>query len=391
MSTAPKNRIASIDIVRGMIMIVMALDHTRDFFHNDAMVRDPLDLTTTTPILFFTRWITHFCAPGFVFLSGISIYLTGLGRTKNSLQAFLIKRGAWLIVVEIVIMSLILGFNPAYNMVFLSVLWAIGMSMIITGLIIRLPYTALLIIGIFIFFGHNILDIEPVRTAAKGNMIVNILHGAPGVFPLTAKHVVLLSYSVLPWTGIMILGYCVGRLFTAAFSSAQRKKLLLQSGGILLLIFVVLRWLNIYGDPVAWTSQKNGFYTLLGFLNLNKYPPSLLFSSVTIGALLIMLSLTENSNNKVSRVCMVYGRVPFFYFLLHFFLIRLLCVAAFFLNGYTAKDIPSVPFYFRPETFGYTLPVVYMIWILVVLMSYPLCVWYGNYKRRAGKWWLSYL
>lgn len=369
----------------------MALDHTRDFFHNDAMLHDPLDLKTTTPILFFTRWITHFCAPGFLLLSGISVYLTGLKRTKSDLQLFLIKRGLWLVMVETVVMTLILTLNPAYNIILLTILWAIGMSMILLGLIIRLPYGVLLAIGITIFFGHNLLDAEPIRTYGKDNILMNVLHGSPRIFPLTAKHAILFSYSVLPWTGIMILGYCMGKLFTPAYTPQQRKKILFLAGSILLLIFILLRWVNGYGDPVAWSHQKNGVLTLLSFLNVNKYPPSLLFASLTVGVILIILALMENSSGKRYRIFITYGRVPFFYFVFHFLLIRLLGVITFFVKGYGLSDIPGMPFYFRPAAFGYTLPVVYLIWFAVVLAAYPLCVWFGNYKKKPGKWWLSYL
>lgn len=369
----------------------MALDHTRDFFHKDAMTVDPLNLTTTTPILFFTRWITHFCAPVFVFLSGLSLHLTGLKRTKTNLGLFLLKRGIWLVVLDVVLMSLILTLNPGYNMIILSVLWAIGMSMLLLALLIRVPYSLLLTIGLVIFFGHNLLDTITNNATGSLKILLGITNGTPAVFPVTPSHLVLLSYSVLPWTGIMILGYCFGKLFNPRINASSRVKTLYLSGTVLLLIFIVFRFVNNYGDPVPWSVQKNRLFTFLSFINVNKYPPSLFFSSMVLGVALIMLALLENIKGKITAFFITYGRVPLFYFVLHFFILRIIGVIAFFANGYPASAIPSVPFYFRPASFGYNLAVVYIIWISVVIFMYPLCKWYGKYKAEHKQWWLSYL
>lgn len=386
-----QNRISSIDILRGIIMVIMALDHTRDFFHKDAMVADPLNLTTTTPILFFTRWITHFCAPVFVFLAGVSVYIIGLKRSVNNLQVFLLKRGLWLILLEVVIMTFVLTLNPGYNMVILAVLWAIGMSMIILALLIRLPFSVILAIGLIIFFGHNLLDTVTNNATGSLKILLGITNGTPAVFPVTPSHLVLLSYSYLPWTGIMILGYCFGKLFNPQVSSSSRVKTLYISGVGLLLIFIVFRFVNNYGDPVPWSAQKNNLFTFLSFINVNKYPPSLFFASMVLGVALIILGLLENAKGKIMDIFITYGRVPLFYFVLHFLILRIIGVIAFFTGDYAVSAIPAVPFYFRPGSFGYSLMVVYIIWVLVVLFMYPLCKWYGKHKAQHKQWWLSYL
>lgn len=385
-------RIGSIDLVRGIIMVVMALDHVRDLLHKGAGQRNPLDLATTTPVLFFTRWITHFCAPGFVFLAGISACLYGFRKGSNHLRSFLISRGLWLILIDIVIMTLILTCNPNYNMIIFSVLWAIGISMILLGLLYRLPWKALLITGLIIVFGHNLLDpINPLQSSATG-IIWDFIHATPSVIPLSKTHVVLMAYSFLPWTGVMMLGFVTGKLFEPSFAAAKRRRILWFSGLGAILIFIGLRLLNIYGDPLPWSVQKNGLFSLMSFLNTNKYPPSLLFLCMTLGPVSILLALFEHSRSRLAGFFITYGKVPFFYYIIHFFLIRIISLFTFFLSGFGIKDISTAPFYFHPATFGINLTHVYAVWVGVVLLMFPLCKWYGNYKRRhKNKWWLSYL
>jgi uncharacterized membrane protein len=384
-------RVNSVDILRGAVMVIMALDHVRDFFHSEAMLGDPLNLSTTTPALFFTRWVTHFCAPVFVFLAGTSAYLSGLNKTPAQLSGFLISRGLWLIVVELVLMSLILTFNPAYNLIVLSVIWAIGISMIILGLLVRLPYAVILTIGLTIVFGHNLLDTPEALRQGRLPAWWQIVHGGPGVIPLSKTHMILVAYSFLPWTGIMLTGYAAGKLFGEAFSPARRTRLLWMSGLGLILLFIAIRWSNLYGNPTGWSIQRNGLFTLFSFLNVNKYPPSLLFTCITLGPALIALSLLEHTRNRLASFFVTYGRVPFFYFILHFLLIRLAGVVAFFIAGYGVDKIISPPFFFRPAEFGYGLGGVYLVWISIVLLLYPLCRWYGKYKQTHKHWWLSYL
>lgn len=386
-----RNRIISIDLLRGIVMVTMALDHVRDFFHLGALQQDPLNLATTTLPLFLTRWITHFCAPVFVFLAGVSIYLAGLRRSRRELRIFLITRGLWLVAIEIVVMSFALSFNPAYNLVILDILWAIGTSMIVVGLLIDIPWKVLLAIGLIIVLGHNLLDTLKIQQQGVFPVIWHFIYGFPAIFPLSKNHTLIVAYTFLSWTGIMILGYVTGRLFAPGVEAKKRVRILWIAGAVVILLFIVLRTVNIYGDPLPWSAQKKAGFTLLSFLNVNKYPPSLLFTCMTLGPALILLAVFEQAKSRLSSLLVIYGRVPFFYFIIHFFLVHLLLVIAFFFSGYGIKDIASPPFYFHPPQLGYPLGIVYLIWILVVVLMYPVCRWYAHYKRTHVQWWLSYL
>jgi uncharacterized membrane protein len=389
-----RKRVQSIDVLRGIIMVIMALDHTRDFFHISAMTADPTNMAVTTPVIFFTRWITHFCAPVFLFLAGTSAFLNGQKKTKKELSIFLLTRGLWLIALEVVLMSFLFTFNPFYNLIFLEVIWVSGISMVLLALLIYLPYRVLLLIGLLIFFGHNLLDYPEAARAGKLNFLWSMLHARNVVYNIGANHVILVGYSFLPWTGLMILGYCFGKLYAAGTDPVSRKKILILLGFVLILLFVVLRYINVYGDPAPWAVQRNSMVTLLSFMNVTKYPPSLIFSCMTIGPAMLVLAFIENIQNKFTAFFNVYGRVPMFYFIVHFFIIHLLCVVLFFASGYTFKDAyggKGEIFGFRPVQFGYPLWVVYLIWISIVLLLYPLCKKYNNYKSTHQKWWLSYL
>lgn len=395
--TVTRSRIESIDVLRGIVMIVMALDHVRDFFHIGAFQADPLDPATTTPALYFTRWITHLCAPTFVFLAGTSSYLVGGRKTKAQLSGFLIRRGLWLILAEVLVVTLALTFNPLYNLLILQVIWAIGISMVLLGVAVRLPYAVIFTIGLAIVLGHNLLDQpEAVRRAAEQPLGFwwDLLHaGRFSLYTWMPDHFVVIIYPFLPWTGLMLMGYCAGKWFTAGYPSVQRKKELLLTGLGLIVLFVVLRFVNGYGDPVPWVKQDSWGRNVYAFFNVNKYPPSLMYMSITIGISLIALRLLEDVRTPVTEFTRVFGRVPFFYYVLHFFLIHTLTVIVFFLSGYGAGDIVSnqVPFLFRPVSFGFPLWAVYIIWIGVILVLYPLCRRYNAYKSKHQRWWLSYL
>lgn len=387
-------RIHSIDFLRGLVMILMALDHVRDFFHNGAMMGDPLDLQTTTPILFFTRWITHYCAPVFIFLSGTSIFLVAARKSKKQLSYFLFTRGLWLIAAEIILVGPGWTFDFQYHMIALQVIWAIGISMVIMSGLIWLPYQVIFGIGFLLVFGHNLLD--PVEALHKGpfGFWWDLLHRGNFVFyPYAQGRVLGIFYPFVPWTGVMALGYCLGKIFTADVSEKQRKLFLIKTGTALMILFVLLRFSNLYGDPNPWSSQKNMLYTILSFINLHKYPPSLLYLCVTIGPALILLAFTEQLRNKPGQMVMVFGRVAFFYYLLHIYLIHLLCVGVFYLQGFGSENIHAAgsPFLFRPATLGYGLVGVYLIWILVVALLYPVCKKYDLFKQQNKKWWLSYV
>ena len=391
--TAVKKRVQSIDILRGIVMIIMALDHVRDYFHNDAFQHDPLDPGTTTPILYFTRWITHFCAPTFVFLAGTSAYMIGLRKTKAELSSFLIKRGLWLVLIEVVVISLGWTFNPLYNTIIFQVIWAIGISMVLLGLAVRLPYGVIFAIGALVVFGHNILDYPEAAHKHEVGFLWDLLHDSRfDTFAFAPNRVLIVAYAFLPWMGIMFMGYAAGKLFEPTVDTRKRQKTLLILGTGLIVLFVVLRLLNGYGNPSPWSSQRNGMATFLSFMNVHKYPPSLMYACITIGPALVVLALLEHVQNRFTEFVKVFGRVPFFYYVLHLYLIHTLTVILFFATGYGTKDIVGqTPFLFRPVTFGFDLWLVYIIWIAVVLALYPLCKWYNKYKSQHTQWWLSYM
>jgi uncharacterized membrane protein len=389
-----RQRIQSIDVLRGLIMIIMALDHTRDFFHKEALTDDPLNLATTTPLLYFTRWVTHLCAPVFVFLAGTSAWLQARRKTKKELSSFLITRGFWLILLEITVVNFGIFFDIYFGATALQTIWSIGISMVLLGLVIWLPFSAILTIGLLIVLGHNALDYAEAKQ--QGNMPVwwHIIH-RPGFFALSPNHTVLLLYPFLPWTGLMIMGYCSGKLFTST-NEQNRRKRLRWAGLALLLLFVLLRASRIYGDPLEWSAQKNSLYSFFSFINVQKYPPSLLYMCATIGIALLLLSVIKDIPGKLGKIIMVYGRVPMFYYVLHFYLLSFIRMLLFIARGHSfsegVRGVEAVPFKFIIPAEGYNLAGVYLIWFLVILALYPLCKWYDAYKtNHPQKKWLSYL
>lgn len=390
-----RNRINSIDLLRGIIMVIMALDHVRDFFHKEAFTDDPLNMDTTTPWLFFTRWITHFCAPAFVFLAGTSAFLMGLKKTKKQLSKFLLTRGLWLVIAEMLIITLGWTFNPLYNLLILQVIWAIGISMIILGLLVWLPLPVIFLIGLIIVGGHNLLDYPEAERKGDVGFWWNLVHHAQFYFvPYGENRGIFIVYAFMPWTGVMALGYCFGSWYKNTVTAGVRRKRLIALGLGLIALFIVLRLINAYGNPLQWVEQsRGGLYTFFSFLNANKYPPSLMFLCMTLGPAILLLALFEKVQAKWTRFFLTYGRVPFFFYILHFYLIHLFCVIAFFASGYSTSQIISrdTPFLFRPASFGFDLWVVYVVWIAVVLLLYPLCKWYNRYKATHSQWWLSYI
>lgn len=405
-AAAPDNRgrIQSIDILRGLVMVIMALDHVRDFFFKAdvsgggaSLAMDPTNLATTTPILFFTRWVTHFCAPAFIFLAGTSVFLMGQKKTKAELSGFLIKRGFWLIVVEMVIITFGWTYNPLFSLVILQVIWAIGISMVFLGLLIRLPFWLIFTLGFVIVFGHNLLNYPDINKDIKGGLIADLIYFSEfSIYPqdMTQSHHVLIVYAFVPWLGVMMLGYCFGKLYEKTVDPLWRRKMLLGTGAGLIVLFVIIRLLKGYGDPVPWADQERGsVFTFLSFLNVNKYPPSLAFLCMTIGPVMIMLALIENIQNKVTDFFRVYGRVPMFYYILHFYIIHTVAIGVFFAQGFSVNDIVTEgnPFLFKPPGFGFGLLGVYAVWLFVFLVLYPLCKKYDRYKSTHRQWWLSYL
>ena len=389
------NRIRSIDFLRGLVMIIMALDHVRDYFHYDHFIgHEPLDFSTTTPILFLTRWITHFCAPVFVFLSGTGIFLYGSKRkTKKEVSFFLLTRGLWLILVELLIITPAWDFRVTHVFVGLQVIWAIGLSMVVMSALIFLPYRVLLCLGLIIVFGHNLLD----KITMAGNDVPSFLWATVHefhIFHLNDNIVVGLMYPFVPWLGLLILGYCLGKLYLPEVKSSYRKKFLRYTGVAAILLFVLIRWFNVYGEMHQWSAQKTTIFTVLDFVNTTKYPPSLLYILMTIGPALIFLSLVEETSNSITRKITVFGKVPFFYYILHLLLAHTLAWIAFFATGHSWNDLVfnfNSPDGSLPAGSGYSLWVVYVAWVVVITILYFPCKWYANYKSTHKQWWLSYL
>lgn len=391
-----KPRIASIDILRGIVMVIMALDHTRDFFHTEGFRGNPTDLETTTPILFFTRWITHYCAPTFVLLSGVAIRISTEKKSTKELSIFLLTRGFWLILLEVVVMRFAFFFNFYYDVTFFQVIWAIGASMVVLAGLVFLPARAVFGIGLILVFCHNIFDYFQLAPNDPGYAIWATLR-QQGFIPFDKDHALIVAYPLLPWLGIMAVGYGIGEWFTKSFNPAKRFDLLLYSGAGAILLFIILRSFNVYGDPAPWSVQKDFTFTILSFLNVTKYPVSLLYTLITVGPVLIILALMEMRQEPFSQSnpFVIFGRVPMFYYILHFYLIHITALASMMIM----KNISyaELDFHFN-KGFGGVIPGsgfelhwVYLIWILIVVSLYPLCKWYNRYKSKHTHWWLSYL
>jgi len=394
MNTIAKYRITSIDFLRGAIMIIMALDHVRDYLYSGSFYFDPLDLEKTSGVLFFTRWITHFCAPIFMLLAGTSAYLSGLKKTKGQLAAFLVKRGIWLVFLEIVVVNFGWNFNFRFPMVLLVTIWTLGLSMILMAALIYLPKRLILLLSLTIIAGHNLLDGVHVAGNTLPAFGWSLLHDQR-VF-LWHKEIILVGYPLLPFIALMPLGYCLGQLYDPAFNIKKRVSILIATGIFAIVLFIVLRYINFYGDPVKWTPQKNSFFTFLSFLKVNKYPPSLLYVLITIGSACLFLGLMERVQNWFVRIVSVYGRVPMFYYLLHIYLIHLLAVIISMLTP--GEDwhiwILDQPLWFTQSLkgYGFSLPFAYSVWAIIVIALYPICKQYDRYKQsHKEKWWLSYL
>jgi uncharacterized membrane protein len=392
--TTHSKRITSIDLLRGAVMIIMALDHVREYFHADAYLYDPLDLNKTSVALFFTRWITHFCAPVFMFLAGTSAFLVGQKKTKKELSVFLLTRGIWLVLLELTVVNFGWNFDISFTNIYFIVIWALGISMIVLAGLIHLPYKLILLIGIIIVAGHNLLDSIHVAGNSLKAFGWALLHDS-NFFNWNGKNV-LIGYPVIPWIGIMALGYCLGALYTPNFSAEKRKKILLIIGTAAIALFILVRFMNGYGDRAHWSQQSTAFNTFLSFLKVTKYPPSLLYALVTLGPSIVFLALAENIKGSFSKIISVYGRVPMFYYLLHIFFIHMatMVAAAFFTDFSWKVWILKEPLWFTEtlKGYGFSLGIVYLVWVGIVIGLYPLCRWYDRYKQNhKEKWWLSYL
>ncbi|MBP6978664.1 MAG: DUF1624 domain-containing protein [Lentimicrobiaceae bacterium] len=377
-----------------MVMVLMALDHCRFYFHYGANVYDPVNLNTTTPLLFLTRFITHFCAPVFVFLAGTSAFLYGSKKSKPALSKFLVTRGFWLVFLEIAVMPVVWYFDLTHSFIYLQVIWAIGISMIALAALIHLRWKVLLVIGVLIVAGHNLLDGITAEGKSFTSILWYLLH-QEYFLELSEKLMILIGYPVLPWIGVMILGYCLGNLYSRETDASRRKKWLLGLGLGSIALFILLRSINVYGDLEPWSSQKNILYTIFSFINVTKYPPSLDFILLTLGPALLFLYATETIKNRFTNFFIVFGRVPFFYYVLHILFIHLLALLGLVVTGGDWRLMILTEDVFvshQIDTYGYPMWVVYVIWIAVVLLLYPISRKYMICKaRHKDKWWLSYL
>lgn len=384
--TVKRARLESVDLLRGVIMIIMALDHTRDYFGQPG---SPTNLATASAALFLTRWITHFCAPVFFLLTGTGAFLSLHKRTTRELSRFLFTRGLWLIFLELTLFRcLAVQFNFDYHITIINVLWALGWAMIVLSVLVYLPVWAVTIFGIVMIATHNLLD--PINSS---DPFWSILH-SPNVIFSSPGHTVFVAYPLIPWVGVTAAGYGLGQIY--GWTRERRRAFLLRLGIGLTIGFIVLRAMNIYGDPFRWSTQRTTVYTVLSFLNTTKYPPSLLFLLMTLGPALLFLSAIDAHTPHILRPALIFGKVPMFYFLLHFFFIHLLAVIICFARYghihwmFQSPDIAHFPIT-QPPGWGLTLPFVYLLWVFVVVVMYPLCRWYAAVKQRSNNPWLSYL
>ncbi len=387
-------RIKSIDFLRGVVMILMALDHVRMYFALGTWYAEPTNLATTTPLLFFTRWITHFCAPVFVFLAGTSAYLYEMKVQRSKETAwFLVSRGVWLIFVELVIVNFAWTFDITYSFRLLQVIWAIGISMVALSALVFLPDKWILAIGMMLVFGHNLLDPITVQGSDTQDIIWYTLHQPNAVFIVGS--LVNFLYPVLPWIGLMALGYVFGTLYKNDFPAIRRRRWLLGVGLAATLLFLLLRAFHLYGEPRQWDMRTSPVFTLLSFLNTTKYPPSLHFLLMTMGPALIFLSLVERYQNQLPKPVTVFGRVPFFFYILHLYLIHALAMLLLLFQGRNPGEYILSAGALRSgnlNDFGLSLGAVYVVWVVVIVLLYPVCRWYQRYREtNSSQWWLRYL
>lgn len=390
MPAISNNRIESIDLLKGLVMVIMTLDHVRDYFHYPAFFFDPSDPEQTSWPIFITRFITNFCAPAFSFLAGVSACMIGKRKNRTELSAFLFKRGLWLVLVEIVIINFGWKFDIHFRHIGLQTIWSLGVSMIVLAGLIYLPKTIILLFSCIIIFGHNLLD----NIHFDGSIVWSMLHERRP-FKLSEGLTVNFAYSLIPWVAVMSLGYCFGSLYDKSFDAAKRKKILNVLGAGSLLLFVILSAINKYGDIDGWVNYGDTSKTLMSILDVDKYPPSLLFLLTTVGATFLFLANAEKLKGRLVDFFCVFGRVPFFYYILHIYLIHFIALFAAEFTGFGWQAMILPKFVSRVEAlrgYGFNLLTVYIVWVAVILLLYPLCKKFDRYKQtHKEKWWLSYL
>jgi uncharacterized membrane protein len=376
-----ERRLDHVDLLRGLVMVIMVLDHVRDYLTNAHF--DPTDLARTNLALFGTRWITHFCAPIFIFLTGASAWIAGTRRTRAELTRLLLTRGLWLILLEFTVISFGWYFSTRWTVGGRAqVIWAIGASMVVLAGLIHVPRPAIAGFGLLLVLGHNLLDgITPESLGALAPLW-HVLH-VPGELGIVS-----LRYPLVPWVGVMALGYVAGPTVFSRDAEASRR--LAWVGGLLVFAFVGLRLLNRYGDPSARFSDGDPARMLMSFLNTTKYPPSLLYLLMTLGPGLIALAVFHGARGPLAGVLVTFGRVPFLFYVAHLYLVHSIAVAVGVAQGFPTSAMLT---YFRdlPKAYGFGLPVVYLVWLSVVAALYPVCRRYASHKARSRAWWLSYL
>jgi len=404
-SERAKRRIYSVDLLRGIVMMIMLLDHTREFVHHNALINDPSNLANTTTLLFFTRWITHFCAPAFVFLSGVSIYLQKMnGKSDAVLSRFLWTRGLWLIFLEFTVVRFLTTYNLDYSYFGMAqVIWVIGVSMIVMAAAIRLSVKANAAIGLAMILFHNLLDgfALPPNIAFAGTPPATfaqdlwMIFHQPGVVSLFGGATrVFFAYPLIPWIGVMMAGYALGSIYELA--GEVRRRYLLLIGIAACVLFVVIRSINIYGDPQAWAQQASGTFTFLSFLNTTKYPPSLLFLLMTLGPSMIVLSLADEIRGESvwQSVCVTFGRVPMFFYLLQWVSAHTFGVALNYFAGVDVSYLFLDPLSMgaaAPPNHGFSIWIAYLAWISGLVLLFPLCHLWGKLKQQKKHWVFSYL
>lgn len=379
-------RLDAIDALRGLVIALMVLDHVRDYFHRDGFVFDPLDLERTTPLLFATRWITHLCAPTFVFLSGVSIWLQlSNGAARAQVARLALTRGLWLIALELTV--IVFGFHFQWPFLFLQVIWAIGLGMVAMAALLWLPRAAVLALGAAIVVGHPALAaLAPPASSPWAPLWILALR--PGVIAGVPGFV---AYPALPWIGLMLLGYGLGPLF--AWPAPRRRRALAALAVLALATFAVLRTLGL-GDPRPWRRMAEPWLDVAAFLNVSKYPPSLQYALLTLGVALLLGLALERARGPLRALLLAYGRTPLFTYLLHIYLVHALALAVGVASGVPAAAF--VGFLGGPQRlaeagWGLSLGAVYAVWLLVLALLYPLSRWFAGVKRRRRDRWLSYL
>jgi uncharacterized membrane protein len=384
MEATRKARINSIDLLRGVVIILMALDHVRMYFGQGSLYADPTDLSATTPLLFLTRWITHFCAPVFIFLAGTSASLYEARHPgTRGLSRYLLTRGLWLIFLELVIVNFGWTFDITFSFRFLQVIWAIGASMVVLAGLVYLPKPAIFATGIVLVAGHNLLDPIQVEGTSVPAVLWYILHQEE-IVTFGPDRMVFFHYPLIPLVGLMALGYVTGTLYQPGYDAGRRRKWLLWTGMVAMLLFLILRGFNLYGEPNPWSPQSTAVNSILSFLNTTKYPMSLHFLLMTMGPALIFLALVERVRNRVSDILLTFGAVSLFFYIVHIYVIHLLAFVALEIAGRSWTEYIITAEAWVSQTtadFGFDLWVVYLVWALVIVGMYPLCKWYRAYKK----------